>query len=71
MKLGYLGLGETAEYAVLGGSFSVKHNDFLNLSKFIYLQTTDLKKHGNLLNVFHVGCLLNKTEVNLNVNITI
>lgn len=29
--MGYLGLGESAEYAVIGGSFDRKCNNFLNI----------------------------------------
>lgn len=61
-------MGETAEYSVIGGSFSSKHNDFLNLSKLDLIIMVDANKYGSVLNVFHVGCLLNKTEVNLNVS---
>jgi hypothetical protein len=62
-------MGETAEYAVIAGSFSHKQNDFFNLSKYLeIINIIGLKKYNNVLNVFHVGCLINKKEVNLTVS---
>ncbi len=54
MKLGYLGLGETHDFCILAASFDPLQNNFLKLNK---------EEHPQLLNVFHVGCLINKEQV--------
>ena len=36
LKLGYMGLGETAEYAVLGGSYESSQNTFLKISNCVF-----------------------------------
>ncbi|KAJ3300096.1 hypothetical protein HK104_004565 [Borealophlyctis nickersoniae] len=55
VKTDYMeGGGDSAEYAVIGGSFDTRETSYLNL---------DQRECPHLMNVFYVGCKMNKEEV--------